>query len=119
MKILHSYALHLAWLAILHLTQPEGPQLSDFNLEHVEAAEDLLFKWYRATKGIRKTEPASDAHFAIGEAHAALIELRWRLSGYWSKPLKKKRVEKFQKIMPILPKMAAWTAQEYERYEYC
>jgi hypothetical protein len=114
-KMLPSYALHLAYLAGLHILELDGPPLEHFNLDEVNAAENLLFAWYRMTKGIRKTEPAHDAHITIGEAHVTMINIRWRLLGYQSKPLKPKRREALEKAVKVLPDMAAWTNREFEQ----
>lgn len=114
-QIRYSYALNLAHLAGLHILDPDGPPLALFSLDEVNAAEKVLFAWYRRTKGIRKTDPAHGTHLIIGEAHLALIEIRWRLAGWRVKPLKPKHKEALENAVKVLPGMAAWCSNEYEK----
>jgi hypothetical protein len=113
--IRYSYALHLAYLAGLHVLGLEGPPLDYFNPAEVEAAEKVLFNWYRATKRIRKTELAHDAHNIIGDGHLALLTLHWQLQGWRDRPLRPKQREALEKAVKILPHMAAWCSNEYEK----
>lgn len=114
-QIRPSFALHLASLAALHILDLDGPPLTYFNPDEVNAAEKLLFAWYRKTKRIRKTELAHDAHIAIGDGHLALLQIRWRLAGWQAKQLKPRHETALKNAIKVLPNMAAWCAQEYER----